>query len=143
MANASAPQGVTQRVYKSGSIIYFEGDKSEYVYVLKSGGVTLTSIKIESGEETKDAVRMGEFFGVKSAVGRYPREETAQTIGDTVVLLLPLADFEKLAVSNIKIVKKMLKVFSNQLRRTGKTVREVLGESETLNPDQELFRIGE
>ena len=143
MANEAKSQGISQRVYKNGSIIYFEGDKSEFVYILKSGGVTLTSVKVESGEEAKDAVRMGEFFGVKSAVGRYAREETAQTVGDTVVLLLPLAEFEKLAFKNISLVKKMLKVFSNQLRRMGKTVREVLGEGETLNPDQELFRIGE
>lgn len=135
--------GIMTRVYKSGSIIYFENDKSEYIYILKSGRVWLTYTKIDTGEEIKEDVRQGEFFGVKSALGKYPREETAQTIGETVVLVLTLADFERLILKNVNVVRKMLRVFSNQLRRIGKTVRTVLGESDNVTPDVELFRIGE
>lgn len=135
--------GIRPRTYKAGSIIYFEGDKSEYVYILKSGRVLLNYVKIDTGEEVKEEVRQGEFFGVKSALGKYPREETAQTIGETVVLVLNLADFERMILRNVNVVRKMLRVFSNQLRRIGKTVRTVLGESENVNPDIELFRIGE
>jgi TolA-binding protein len=135
--------GIITRVYKSGSIIYFENDKSEFIYILKSGRVLLTYTKIDTGEEIKEDVRQGEFFGVKSALGKYPREETAQTIGETVVLVLTLADFERLILKNVNVVRKMLRVFSNQLRRIGKTVRTVLGESDSVAPDVELFRIGE
>lgn len=143
MTNGVGASGIAPRTYKSGSIIYFEGDKSEYIYVLKHGRVVLTSIKPESGEEVKEEVRQGEFFGVKSALGRYPREETAQTMGETVVLVLSLADFERLVLRNVNVVRKMLRVFSNQLRRINKTQRTVLGEKDTINPDAELFRIGE
>jgi len=135
--------GIMTRVYKPGSIIYFENDKSEYIYILKSGRVLLTYTKIDTGEEVKEEVRQGEFFGVKSALGKYPREETAQTIGETTVLVLGMADFESLILRNVNIVRKMLRVFSNQLRRIGRTVRTVLGESDNVNPDLELFRIGE
>ncbi|MCP4138596.1 MAG: cyclic nucleotide-binding domain-containing protein [bacterium] len=139
----NSPTGVIPRVYKSGSIIYFEGDKSEYIYILKSGRVVLTYIKLDTGEEVKEDVRHGEFFGVKSALGRYPREETAQVIGETVVLIFQLADFERLILRNVNVVRKMLRVFSNQLRRIGKMVRSVLGETDTVNPDVELFKLGE
>ncbi|HNX25694.1 MAG TPA: tetratricopeptide repeat protein [Spirochaetota bacterium] len=135
--------GIITRGYKSGSIIYFEGDKSEYIYILKSGRVLLTYTKIDTGEEVKEEVRQGEFFGVKSALGKYPREETAQTIGETSVLVLNMADFERMILRNVNVVRKMLRVFSNQLRRLGKTVRTVLGETDNVNPDVELFRIGE
>ena len=134
---------IVTRNYKSGSIIYFENDKSEYIYILKSGRVVLTYIKIDTGEEIKEDVRQGEFFGVKSALGKYPREETAQTIGDTVILVLTMADFERMILRNVNVVKKMLRVFSNQLRRLNKTVRTVLGDSDNVHPDVELFRIGE
>lgn len=135
--------GIVTRSYKSGSIIYFEGDRSEYIYVLKSGRVILTSVKLDTGEEVKEDVKQGEFFGVKSALGKYPREETAQTIGDTVVLIMPLAEFEKIVLRNVNVVRKMLRVFSNQLRRIHRMVRSVLGEHSVLKPDVELFRIGE
>ncbi|MCX7678288.1 MAG: tetratricopeptide repeat protein [Spirochaetes bacterium] len=136
---------ITMRSYKSGSIVYMEGDKSEYIYILKSGRVVLTTKKVEDKTwvEEKVHVKPGEFFGVKSALGRYPRDETAQTLGDTVVLVLTLADFEKMILQNVGVVKKMLRVFSNQLRKIGKTVREVLGEGESINPEVELFKLGE
>ncbi len=144
MTNGAAkPGGIITRVYKSGSIIYFEGDRSENIYILKSGRVILTSIKLDTGEEVKEDVRQGEFFGVKSSLGKYPREETAQTIGETTVLVMGLADFERLVLRNVNVVRKMLRVFSNQLRRIGKMVRSVLGEGDVINPDVELFRIGE
>ncbi|MCL1833956.1 MAG: cyclic nucleotide-binding domain-containing protein, partial [Leptospirales bacterium] len=134
---------IVTRSYKSGSIIYFENDKSEYIYILKSGRVVLTYIKIDTGEEIKEEVRQGEFFGVKSALGKYPREETAQTIGDTIILVLTMADFERMILRNVNVVKKMLRVFSNQLRKLNKTVRTVLGDSDNVHPEVELFRIGE
>ncbi len=136
---------ITTRSYKSGSIVYMEGDKSETIYILKAGRVVLTTKKVEDKTwvEEKVHVKPGEFFGVKSALGRYPRDETAQTLGDTTVLVLSLADFEKMILQNINVVKKMLRVFSNQLRRIGKTVREVLGEGDTINPEVELFKLGE
>lgn len=135
--------GIITRTYKPGSIIYFAGDKSENIYILKSGRVILTSTKLDTGSEVKEDVRIGEFFGVKSSLGKYPREETAQTVGETVVLIFNLAEFERLILKNVDVVRKMLRVFSNQLRRIGKMVRSVLGEGDILNPDIELFRIGE
>lgn len=143
MSNGSPTQGITTRTYKPGSIVYFENDKSENIYILKSGLIILTSQKLETGEEIKEEVRPGEFFGVKSALGRYPREETAQVIKESVVLVLTLADFERLILKNVNVVLKMLRIFSNQLRRIGRAVREVLGETSTINPEEELFKIGE
>ncbi|HSV96791.1 MAG TPA: cyclic nucleotide-binding domain-containing protein [Spirochaetota bacterium] len=145
MSNGAMGQtsGIVTRRYKHGSIVYFENDKSEYIYILKGGRVILTSLKVDTGEEVKEEIKPGEFFGVKSSLGKYPREETAQTIGETVLLVLTLADFERLVLQNVNVVRKMLRIFSNQLRRIGKSQREVLGESESINPAEELFKIGE
>lgn len=134
---------ILTRTYKHGSIIYFEGDRSDVIYILKGGRVVLTSLKVDTGEEIKENIKLGEFFGVKSAIGRYPREETAQTVGDTTVLVVSRADFEKMMIKNVSLLTKMLRVFSNQLRRIHKMQREILGEGETINPATELFKIGE
>ena len=139
----TAPSGIIPRKYKSGSIIYFEGDKSEYIYILKKGRIILTSVKLDTGEEVKEEVRQGEFFGVKSSLGKYPREETAQVIGDTEVLIMNPSDFERLILRNVNVVMKMLRVFSNQLRRIHKTVRSVLGDEGEIKPEVELFKIAE
>lgn len=135
--------GLNARKYKQGSIIYFEGDKNKEIYILKSGRVVLTSVSIETGEEKNEDVKAGEFFGVKSSLGNYPREETAQTLTDSVVLVIGAADFEKIMGNNIRLVMKILRVFSNQLRSLGKNVRQILGDTDLKKPSTELIKLAE
>ncbi|HNN59117.1 MAG TPA: cyclic nucleotide-binding domain-containing protein, partial [Leptospiraceae bacterium] len=53
------------RNYNGGSIVYFAGDKGDEVYVLQSGRVLLISTALDTGEEIREDVQIGEFFGVK------------------------------------------------------------------------------
>lgn len=136
--------------YKANSIVYFEGDKNDNIYILQNGAIVLRFHDLESGSEIQEYIKTGEFFGVKSALGRFPKEETAQVIKDSTVLVLTIPEFEALALKNSRIIIKMLKVFSNQLRRIHKQVRNLLSTSKAGEPressvDSEtgLFKIGE
>jgi len=131
------------RNYKAGSIIYFVGDIGDQIYILKSGAVDLVYHSIETGEEVRDTLKNGEFFGVKSALARRPREETAVVVKDSQVLVLTTEEFEKLITKNIKIITNFLRVFSNQLRRVGKLVHSFLDHSSGGDNETELFNIGE
>lgn len=131
------------RTYKSGSVIYFAGDRAERVFVLKSGRVSLRSTDIETGVENRDFIRTGEFFGVKSALGGYPREEDAMVESDAAVVIFSVREFEALASQNTRIILQMLKVFSNQLRRIQGKVRNVMAVEEQKNPERGLYEIGE
>jgi TolA-binding protein len=51
-------------------------------------------------------------------------------------------EFEQLAMANIRIIMKMLKVFSNQMRRIHKQVSNLM-EKEEQNPEMGLFNVGE
>ena len=130
--------------YKSNSIIYFKGDITEKVYILKSGKVNLVSNDIETGQEIHDMIQTGEFFGVKSALGKYPREENAVVLQDSLVISFSVPEFEQFVLKNTRIIMKMLKVFSNQLRRTHKQVQNLLNADEQgADPEEGLFKIGE
>ena len=130
--------------YKSNSIIYFKGDNSERIYILKSGKVSLKTNDIETGQEIQDMIQTGEFFGVKSALGKYPREETAIVLQPSNVLVFSVPEFEQLAMQNTRIIMKMLKVFSNQLRRIHKKVQNlVAAEAQGVKPETGLYKIGE
>lgn len=133
------PKAVT---YKANSIVYFQGDVNEKIYILKSGKVSLNSSDIETGQEIRDLIGTGEFFGVKSALGKYPREETAVVLADSNMLMFSVPEFEQLVLQNTRIVMKMLKVFSNQLRRIHKQVRNLLDSGNAMDPEEGLFRIG-
>ena len=51
--------------YSKGSIIYFEGDMDDRIFILQQGSVLLTSTDIETGKPVAESVKNGEFFGVK------------------------------------------------------------------------------
>ncbi len=133
------PKAVT---YKANSIVYFQGDVTEKIYILKSGKVSLNSNDIETGQEIRDHIGTGEFFGVKSALGKYPREETAVVLADSNMLMFSVPEFEQFVLQNTRIIMKMLKVFSNQLRRIHKQVRNLLDSGDAMDPEEGLFRIG-
>jgi TolA-binding protein len=129
--------------YKANSIIFFKGDLSDRVLLLNSGKVTLNYTDIETGVEIHDLIKTGEFFGVKSALGRYPREETAQVLADASVMAFTVPEFEQLALKNARIIVKMLKVSSKQLRDVHRQVQNLIGSEEQVKPEQGLFKIGD
>jgi len=112
--------------YTKGSIIYFEGDRDERIFIMQSGSVLLTSTDIESGQPVAEQVKSGEFFGVKSALGHFGREETATALVPTVAVALTIQEFEILFSNNKALIMKMLKVFSNQLRQIHKKTESIL-----------------
>ncbi|MEI0518225.1 cyclic nucleotide-binding domain-containing protein [Brachyspira murdochii] len=134
------------RVYKAGSIVYFTGDTSDRVYILKQGQAQSIFLSEETGYETRELINIGEFFGVKSILGTYPQEDTVQCLTDCVVIIITYEEFESLIAKNKPIIIKMLKVFSNQLRRINKRVRELVENDindEAPDPLEGLYNIGE
>lgn len=129
--------------FRANSVIYFEGDVSDKIFVLQKGRVTLKYTDIETGADVHDMIATGEFFGVKSALGRYPREENALVVEDAQVLVFAVPEFEQFAGANSRIIIKMLKVFSNQLRRIHRQVENLMEKQEALSPEAGLFRTGE
>ncbi|MBR6154719.1 MAG: Crp/Fnr family transcriptional regulator [Treponema sp.] len=112
--------------YAKGSIIFFEGDKDERVYILQSGSVVLTQTDLETGNQLSELVNVGEFFGVKSALARKPRMETANVVTDTQVVQMSVQEFEKLFGGNQAVLMKMLKVFSKSLRQIHRKTETIL-----------------
>jgi TolA-binding protein len=130
--------------YKGGAVIYFQGDAADKIFILQTGKVKLSYQDIETGEDVHDPVQPGEFFGVKSALGRYPREENAIVSSqDAAIMVFSVPEFESMAMDNTRIIMKMLKVFSNQLRRIHKQVTNLMEEEEQRNPELGLFSVGE
>jgi CRP-like cAMP-binding protein len=129
--------------YRAGSLIYFQGDPADKVFILQKGKVNLVYQDIETSQDVHDLVQPGEFFGVKSALGRYPREENAVALQDALIMAFSVSEFEALAMANTRIIMKMLKVFSNQLRRIHKQVSSLMDKEEQQNPEAGLFSVGE
>jgi TolA-binding protein len=132
--------------YRAGAVIYFQGESSaEKIYLLQNGKVTLSYEDIETGENLTDLVQPGEFFGVKAALGRYSEEENAIVSQETTIMVFSISEFEQLASSNIRIVMKMLKVFSKELRRVHQQTSNIMEKEgyDPEDPEQGLFNVGQ
>lgn len=128
--------------YTGNSIIYFRGDFDQRIFILKKGKINITSLNLETGLEKSESVQIGEFFGVKSSLGNYRRDSTARVIQDSEVLVLNLEEFENLLMNNSRLTLKMLKVFSNQLRRIHNQVQALLGNSPNVKAETAMFKVG-
>ncbi len=133
------PKAVT---YNSNSIVYFKGDRSGYVYVLKSGQISLSYTDLQTGQEVHDLIKTGEFFGVKAALGGYIHDETATVLVESQVLQFSVAEFEELVSRNKRLISKMLRVFSTQLRRIHNQVQDLMASETSADPELGLFEVG-
>lgn len=129
--------------YPSNAIIYFNGDKANSVYLIKEGQVMLEYVDIETGSQVQDIINTGEFFGVKSGLIRFPREEDARVIKKSQVIEFSTDEFEQLIIKNTNIILKMLKSFSNQLRRVGKQMQKLITNKAETDAASGLFQIGD
>jgi len=128
--------------FGANALIYCTGDKADRVFLLQRGMIWLTYVDIETGEGTSDIVEPGEFFGIKSVLGRFSREENALAKEAAVVLAFTPSEFELLLLSNDRVVIKMLKVFSSQLRRVHAHISSIT-KTKYVKADYGLFEIGE
>lgn len=132
------------RGYNAGSIIYFVGDDPEYIYILKKGSAQSIFTSIDTGLEARREITLGEFFGMKSLLAGVAQEETIQCLTNCTVIFITPKEFEVLSCKNVQIIVKMMKVFSNQLRRIGKKVRETIDSDNIPNdPLLEIYKMGD
>lgn len=127
--------------YTKGSIIYFSGDLDEKVFILSKGKIVASSVDIETKLPVSEQIKAGEFFGVRSALGHFPREETITVLEDSVCITMSVPEFEQLFSSNKAIIMKMLRVFSNQLRQIHKKTESILNNGLEINQISGLYSV--
>lgn len=132
------------RTFKTGSVLYFEGDKAKSIYILKKGQLQNIHISIETGKEVREKIQIGEFIGVRNVLGGYPHDETIQVLSDAELVQLSPKEFEMLVSKNVPVMLKIMRVFSNQLRRIGKKIPALLNQPViSTEPTTEIFKTGE
>ncbi len=130
--------------FTKGSIIYFEGDKDDRIFILQEGLVILTSMDLASRTPVTENIHKGEFFGVKSALGHFPREETATVLSQATAIVLTISEFEQVLGGNRQLILKMLRVFSNQLRTIHKQIEQMLNTNkEPVNQESGLLSVAQ
>lgn len=101
--------------YKKKEIIFNEGNIPNYLYFLSKGKVK-THQNHEYGKEfITNLYKEGDFFGYIALLEEKPFNETAEALEDSEVLLIPKDDFYSLVYSNNHVMKKFIKMLSDNI----------------------------
>lgn len=123
-AKAELAQISTSKSYNDGHIIYQNGDESDALYGVISGGVKISAEDANGKYYLYGVSQPGLWFGEISALDGHPRGQTAITAGDTTLLRVPRDKLIALLDNKPILYKYFMTVFCRRLRLAGQVLEE-------------------
>jgi CRP-like cAMP-binding protein/CheY-like chemotaxis protein len=101
--------------YKKKDIIFQEGNTPNYLYFLSKGKIK-TFKQHEYGKELiTGLIAEGDFFGYITLLENSEYHDSAECLEDSDVVLIPKEDFYNLVYNNNQVMKKFIKMLSNDV----------------------------
>jgi CRP-like cAMP-binding protein len=108
---------VREREYPKNSVILFEDDPGDALYIVSSGQVKVVLIGEDGREVILSVLGDGDFFGEMSLIDDEPRSAHVIAMKDSSLLVLRRDDFQQQIQQLPSIALKVLKVLVGRLRR--------------------------
>jgi len=96
----------------SDKFLFKDGDIGDSMYFIIKG-----NIKILKGDLELVTLKKGDYFGEMALLDGEARSADAVSVNDSILLKLDASDFDKIMYSNDKIVKGILSMLSQRLRK--------------------------
>lgn len=115
----------SQRSYKRGEAVFFEGEEGAGFFVVASGRVKVFKVSSEGKEQILHIFGPGECFGEVSVFAGegYPANASADSASS--LLFFPRSEFSKLIRDDPTLALKMLAVLSMRLRRFARMIDDL------------------
>lgn len=107
------------------SIIYREKDNANFLYLLVKGKVKIYQINKEGKEITTNLLKAGEYFGYESLLRGEEFFESAETLEDSEVVMIPKEDFLQLMYQNREVSAKFISMLSNNVEEREKQLLDL------------------
>lgn len=104
----------TQEVKKKG-VIYTEGTKPRYLYMLTNGKVKTFRMNADGKELITGIYSAGDFVGYTALLEDSLYTDNAEALEDTKLVLIPKANFVEIINSGNEVVKKFVQILSRNL----------------------------
>ncbi len=111
-----------ERTYPRNSVILFEDDPGDALYVVAQGQVKVVLIGEDGREVILSVMGEGEFFGEMALVDDEPRSAHVIAMEDSTLLVLRREDFQGLLTQTPGIALALLRELSRRLRRVDEKV---------------------
>ncbi|MFK7906861.1 MAG: Crp/Fnr family transcriptional regulator [Chitinophagales bacterium] len=107
--------GITVRLVKKGTFVYFPNDCCKKVYVVKSGRIKVGAYSSYGKELIKWVLRKGELFGELAILGKQRHNEFAQALDDTEIYALPIELMRDLMQRNNRLNIELTQLVGERL----------------------------
>jgi len=104
------------KLFKKREIIYSEGNYPNAVYFLKSGKVKNFKTNEFGKEYIIELHKPGDFFGYLDLLENTAYQDSAVTLQDSEVVIIPKDEFNSLLYNNRDVASKFIKILSNEVR---------------------------
>src|SRR5207245_10628144 len=111
-----------ERSYPRNSVILFEDDPGDALYVVAGGQVKVVLIGEDGREVILSVLGQGEFFGEMALIDAEPRAAHVIAMEDSALIVLRREDFQILMTQSPAIALALLKELSRRLRRVDEKV---------------------
>ena len=101
--------------FKKKQIIYSEGTNPHGLYLIKSGKVKTYKSNDMGKELIVSLFREGDYFGYSDLLDETLHRESAATLEDSEILLIPKVDFNSLVYKNAYVANKFIKMLANDV----------------------------
>jgi CRP/FNR family cyclic AMP-dependent transcriptional regulator len=112
----------TRRTYPRDSVIFFEDDEGDALFIINRGRVKVAKFSGEGKEFILAILGTGDFFGDMSLLDGKPRSATVVAIDDTDVSIIRRTDFISLVRENPQMGIKLMEALSLRLRETNRKI---------------------
>jgi CRP/FNR family transcriptional regulator/CRP/FNR family cyclic AMP-dependent transcriptional regulator len=107
----------TRRKFPKDSVIFFEHDPGDALFVILSGRVKVTILSDDGREIILSVLGEKDFFGEMSLLDNETRSATAIAMEDTEVVILHQREFLSIVEKRPRILVLLLAVLSSRLRK--------------------------
>ncbi len=111
-----------EREYPRNSVILFEDDPGDALYIVSTGQVKVVLIGEDGREVILSVLGEGDFFGEMSLIDDEPRSAHVIAMKDSNLLVLRRDDFQSQLEQHPKIALTLLRVLVQRLRRADEKI---------------------
>jgi CRP/FNR family transcriptional regulator, cyclic AMP receptor protein len=101
--------------YKKKQIIYYEGNRPMYLFYLQKGKVKTSKRNEEGKEFVTELYHSGDFFGYIALMEAATYKETAETMEDCEIAIIPKSDFENLLNKNQAVSTRFIRMLAKNV----------------------------
>jgi CRP-like cAMP-binding protein len=113
---------VREKNYPKGSVILFEDDPGDALFVVRSGRVKVVLLAEDGREVILSLMGVGEYFGELSLIDGQPRSAHVIAMEDSALLVLHRDDFRRRVESSPGVAWALLQELSHRLRRADEKI---------------------